>query len=305
MAELLRGAPVASSILSDLAPRVEALRARGIRPALALVRVGERPDDLSYERGACKRAEQAGIAVERVALPADCSQRDLLDAIGRVNADPAIHGCLMFRPLPPHLDEEAACAALDPAKDVDGITAGSLYGVFANRPLGFAPCTAEAVVEVLERSGIALEGARATVVGRSLVVGRPAALMLQARNATVTMCHTRTRDLAAECRRADVLVVAAGRPRTVGADCAAPGQVVVDVGINWDEDAQRLVGDVDFDAVEPVAAAITPVPGGVGAVTTAVLVQHVVEAAERAAATGETFDAPACGRVGSGYDGSR
>lgn len=282
MAELLRGAPIAAQITEELQGRVERLAARGVAPKLAIVRVGERPDDLSYERGACKRADKVGIIVEKFVLPADCEQADLLDVIERINADPAIHGCLVFRPLPKQLDEDAVCAALDPAKDVDGITPGSLFGVFANRPCGFAPCTAEAVVELLERSGVALEGARVTVVGRSLVIGRPVALMLQARNATVTMCHTRTRDLAGACRAAEVLVVAAGHARTVGADCVAPGQVVVDVGINWDEDAGKLVGDVCFGEAEPVVARITPVPGGVGAVTTAVLAQHVVTAAERA-----------------------
>lgn len=284
MAELLRGAPVAAAITGELTARVDALKARGVVPTLAIVRVGERPDDLSYERGACKRAEKVGIAVERIVLPADCTQEELFAVIDRVSGDPAIHGCLMLRPLPATIDEAAACAALDPAKDVDGITQGSLYGVFANEPTGFPPCTAEAVVELLERSGIALEGARVTVVGRSLVIGKPVAMMLQARHATVTMCHTRTRDLAAACRAAEVLVVAAGHAGTVGADAAAPGQVVVDVGINWDEAAGKLVGDVAFEEVEPIVAAVTPVPGGVGAVTTAVLAQHVVAAAERACA---------------------
>ena len=204
-----------------------------------------------------------------------------MDVIARVNGDPSIHGCLMFRPLPRTLDQDAACAALDPAKDVDCITAGSLYGVFANQPTGFPPCTAEAVVALLDHYGYELSGARVTVVGRSLVIGKPVSMMLQARNATVTMCHTRTSDLAAECSRAQILVAAAGHAGTVGADCATPGQVVVDVGINWDESAGRLVGDVDFEAVEPIVRAITPVPGGVGSVTTAILARHVVEAAER------------------------
>ena len=164
------------------------------------------------------------------------------------------------------------------------MTDASLLSTLAGRTGGFAPCTAEAVLEVLDHYGVALEGARVTVVGRSLVIGKPVSLMVQARNATVTMCHTRTADLSAECRRADVLVAAAGHAGAVGADCVAPGQVVVDVGINWDEKSQRLVGDVDFDAAEPVVAAITPVPGGVGAVTTAILAKHVIEAAERAAA---------------------
>ena len=257
MAELLKGAPVAAAITEGLIPRVEALIARGVTPTLAIVRVGERDDDLSYERGAEKRCAKVGVEVRKFVLPSDCSQHELMDVIAQVNGDPSIHGCLMFRPLPRTLDQDAACAALDPRKDVDCITAGSLYGVFANRPT------------------------RVTVVGRSLVIGKPVSMMLQARNATVTMCHTRTADLAGECSRAQILVAAAGHAGTVGADCVAPGQVVVDVGINWDESADRLVGDVDFEDVEPIVRAITPVPGGVGSVTTAILARHVIEAAER------------------------
>ena len=283
MATILKGAPAANALTETVRARADVLREGGIAPTLAILRVGERADDLSYERGALKRAEKAGVEVERILLPADCSQDELMAAIERVNRDDSIHGCLMFRPLPRSLDEHAACEALDSAKDVDCITSGSLAGVFANTAQGFPPCTAEAVLCVLEHYGVALEGARVTVVGRSLVIGKPVSVMLQARNATVTMCHTRTRDLAAECRRAEVLVVAAGHAGCVGADCAAPGQVVVDVGINWDETAGRLVGDVAFDEVEPLVGAITPVPGGVGSLTTAVLMNHVVTAAERAA----------------------
>lgn len=281
MATLMLGAPVAKDLTQRLIPRVEALGQKGVTPTLAIVRVGEREDDLSYERGATKRAEKVGLGLKKFVLPADCTQDQLMDAIGQVNADTGIHGCLMFRPLPRTLDEAAACDALDPAKDVDCITQGSLYGVFANRPYGFPPCTAEAVVELLDHYGVALDGARVTVVGRSLVIGKPVSMMLQARNATVTMCHTHTRDLAAACRAADVVVAAAGHPGTVGAGCVREGQTVVDVGINWDPVAGKLVGDVDFDAVEPVVGAITPVPRGVGSVTTAVLAKHVVEAAER------------------------
>lgn len=281
MATILKGAPVAAAITKELVQRVEALRARGVVPTLAIVRVGERADDLSYERGALKRAEKVGLAVKRFILPEACTQAELMATIDEVNSDPSIHGCLMFRPLPAHLDEPAACEALDSAKDVDCITSGSLFGVFANKPTGFPPCTAEAVVEILDRSGIELAGAAVTVVGRSLVIGKPVSMMLQARNATVTMCHTRTRDLPAACRAAEVLVVAAGHAGTVGADAVSPGQTVIDVGINWDEHAGKLVGDVAFDEVEPIVGAITPVPGGVGAVTTAVLAKHVAEAAER------------------------
>ena len=281
MAELLKGAPVAAAITEELVGRVAALKEKGVTPTLAIVRVGERDDDLSYERGALKRAEKVGLGVRKFVLPADCSQDDLMAVIDEVNTDASIHGCLMFRPLPKTLDEAAACAALDPAKDVDCITEGSLFGVFANRPMGFPPCTAQAVIEILDHYGYELTGANVTVVGRSLVIGKPVSMMLQARNATVTMCHTRTRDLAAECAKAQILVVAAGHIGTAGAASVAPGQVVIDVGINWDEAAGKLCGDVLFDEVEPIVAAITPVPGGVGSVTTAVLAKHVVTAAER------------------------
>ena len=281
MAELLKGLPVAKAMTESLSQQVEDLKTAGVIPTLAIVRVGERDDDLSYERGATKRCDAVGIAVKKFVLPADCSQEDLMAVIAEVNADDSIHGCLMFRPLPKSLDEAAACAALDPAKDVDCITEGSLFGVFANRSVGFPPCTAEACIQLLDHYGYELTGANVTVVGRSLVIGKPVSMMLQARNATVTMCHTRTRDLAAECRKAEVLVVAAGRIGTVGADAVSAGQTVIDVGINWDEAAGKLCGDVAFDEVEPVVGAITPVPGGVGSVTTAVLAKHVVEAAQR------------------------
>ena len=281
MAELLKGMPVANAITEELVGRVANLKERGVTPTLAIVRVGERDDDLSYERGALKRAEKVGLGVRQFVLPADCSQADLMAVIDEVNSDSSIHGCLMFRPLPKTLDEAAACAALDPAKDVDCITEGSLFGVFANRPMGFPPCTAQAVIEILDHYGYELSGARVSVVGRSLVIGKPVSMMLQARNATVTMCHTRTRDLAAECAKAEILVVAAGHIGTVGADSVASGQVVIDVGINWDEAAGQLCGDVPLDEVEPIVGALTPVPGGVGSVTTAVLAKHVVTAAER------------------------
>ena len=260
------------------------LSARGVAPTLCLIRVGERADDLSYERGLLKRAASAGVDVRRVVLDLACSQGELMATIASANADPAVHGILMFRPLPASLDEAAACEAVAPEKDVDCLTSASLAGVFTGSGEGYAPCTAGAVMHLLADAAVSLEGARVTVVGRSLVIGRPVAMMLQAANATVTMCHSKTRDLAECCREADVLVVACGRARMVGVDCVRAGQVVVDVGINWDESAGKLVGDVDFDAVEPIVDAVTPVPGGVGSLTTAVLMKHVVQAAERVAA---------------------
>ena len=283
MASLLRGAPVAQELTEELVHRVSTLSQQGVTPTLAIVRVGERPDDLSYERAALKRAEKAGVVIQRVVLPHASSQADVIAAVERINADDAVHGCLVFRPLPASVDEDAVASALDPAKDVDGMTAGSLFGVFAGRQIGYPPCTAEAALELLERSHIALAGANVCVVGRSLVIGKPVSLMLQARHATVTMCHTRTRDLAAHCRAADIVVVAAGKPGLLDASCVRAGQTIVDVGINWDETAGKLVGDVAFDEVEPIVANITPVPGGIGSVTTSILMKHVVEAAERVA----------------------
>ena len=283
MAELLKGVAVAKALTAELTDRAATLRERGTVPTLAIIRVGERDDDLSYERGALKRCEKVGITARKTVLPADASQADLIAAIEAVNADAAVHGCLMFRPLPRDLDEAAASAALLPAKDVDCMTPASLLATLSGRGEGFAPCTAEAVLAVLDHYGVQLDGANVVVVGRSLVIGRPVAAMLVGRNATVTTCHTHTRDLAGICRDADVVVAAVGHARALGADAFRPGQTVIDVGINWDETAGKLVGDVDFDAAEPIVDAITPVPGGVGSVTTAILARHVIEAAERAA----------------------
>lgn len=282
MAELWKGAPVAAALTESLIQRTQALNARGITPTLAIVRVGERPDDVSYETGAMKRAEKVGVAVKRFTLAADCTREQLLDTILSINGDAGIHGCLMFRPLPDKGMEDAACAALDPAKDVDCMTAGSLAAVFTGKGAGYPPCTAQACVEILEHYGTELTGKRVTVVGRSLVIGKPVSMMLQAKNATVTMCHTRTADLPAECRRADVLIAAAGKAGAITGEHVSSGQAVVDVGINMDE-AGHICGDVKFAEAESLAAAITPVPGGVGSVTTAVLCKHVVEAAEKAA----------------------
>ena len=281
MAQLWKGAPVAAALTEELSQRAQALVAKGITPTLAIVRVGERPEDLSYERGALKRCEKVGIAVRQYLLTAASSQTDLMEVIEEINRDDSIHGCLLFRPLPKHMDESAICAALSPAKDVDGITAGSLAAVFSGSGAGYPPCTAQACLEILDHYGYELKGKRVVVVGRSLVIGKPVSMLLLGRHATVTICHTRTADLPAECRRADVLVAAAGKAGAVSAQCLASGQVVLDVGINVDENG-NLVGDVDFAAAENTVEAITPVPGGVGAVTTSVLARHVIEAAEKA-----------------------
>ena len=284
MATIWKGAEVNSGLNARIMKDVEALKARGITPTLAIVRVGERPDDLSYERGAVKRAEALGVAVAKCALPVDVTQEVLLQVIRDINVDSKIHGVLLFRPLPKHLDEALICNTLVPEKDIDGFTELSLAGVFAGKPLGFAPCTPSACIEILDHFGVDCTGKKAVVIGRSLVVGKPVAMMLVKKNATVTICHTRTADLPAVCREADILIAAAGKAGMVGADFVRPGQLVIDVGINWNEQEQKLCGDVDFEAVSPIVEAITPVPGGVGTVTTSVLIGHVVEAAKRALA---------------------
>lgn len=286
MAMLLRGADTARVLTERMKGEAVALSARGIVPTLAILRVGEREDDLSYERGAMKRCEQVGIAVRRFLLPSGVTQEKLLETVDSINADPEIDGCLIFRPLPGHLDDGQVRARLLPAKDVDGITDGSMSAVYSGSGQGFSPCTAQACVEILKNSGISLSGKRVTVVGRSLVIGRPAAMLLLAEHATVTICHTRTKNLPAVCREAEILIAAAGKAGVIGRESAAPGQIVLDVGIHMGEDG-RLCGDVRFDEVEPVVKAITPVPGGVGAVTTSVLAGHVIEAA--LASRGRTF----------------
>ena len=281
MAEELRGAPVAKKITSELAGRAEALKERGVTPTLAFVRVGERPDDLSYQHAAEKRCAKVGIETKLVELPAEASQEEIEEAISSLNSDDSVHGCLLFRPLPKAIDEARIASIMAPAKDVDGITPGSLYGVFAGEQQGFPPCTAAAVMALIDHYGIALEGARVTVVGRSLVVGRPLSMLLLARNATVTLCHSRTKDLFAATRQADIVVSAAGRAHMLTRDAFRPGQTVIDVGMNWSEAEGRFVGDVATDEICDIAEACTPVPGGVGSVTTAILAQHTIEAAER------------------------
>lgn len=280
MAQILKGAPVVAAMNEANAARCAALKEKGITPTLAVVRVGAREDDLSYERGVMTRCGKVGVEVKQYLLPADAAQDDLLKVIAQINADPSIHGCLLFRPLPRQFDDRTVRAALAPEKDIDGITDGSLAGVFTNTAIGYPPCTAQACLEILKYYNIPLSGRRAVVVGRSLVVGKPAAMMLDRENATVTICNSRTQDLPALCREADVLVVAMGRMGAIGGDCLRAGQVVVDVGIHVNEEG-RLCGDVRFAEAEPVVDAITPVPGGVGTVTTSVLVGHVVEAAEK------------------------
>lgn len=280
MAELLKGAEVVAALTEELTNRINELKGKGVTPTIHILRVGEREDDLAYERGVLKYCEKIGMGIKKTLLPADCKKEELLDAIRAINADEGSHGCLMFRPLPDKEMEAEACALLDPAKDVDCITAGSLASVFSGVGAGYPPCTAQACIEILDHYGYDLTGKNVTVIGRSLVIGKPVSMLLQQKNATVTMCHTKTKNMAEICSKAEILVVAAGRAGVVTREYTNPDQVVIDVGINFNQEG-KMCGDVDFADVEPGVAAITPVPGGVGRVTTAVLAKHVVEAAEK------------------------
>lgn len=281
MAEILKGAPVAKALNEKMIEKVNALKEKGVEPMLAILRVGERADDISYEKGATKRCEQVGVKVKNVVLPAEVDEDMFFEKLTELNEDVQVHGILMMRPLPAHIDGEMARQMLNPAKDIDGCTDGSLAGVFTNTKVGFAPCTAQAAMEILDYYGIECSGKRAAVVGRSLVVGRPVSMLLMHKNATVTICHTRTVDVQSVTKNAEIVVVCSGKMESVGAEYFSEEQSVIDVGIGWNEEKGKLCGDVKFDEAESVVAAITPVPGGVGAVTTSVLVSHVVEAAER------------------------
>lgn len=281
MEKILKGAPVAQAIIDRTLCDANALKEKGVIPTLAILRVGERADDISYEKGAMKRCAQAGVDVKNVVLPSDVGENEFFETLNSLNKDDSVHGILMFRPLPKHIDGEKARQMLAIQKDVDGCTDGSLAGVFSNSKTGFTPCTAQAAMEILKYYGCECSGKRAVVLGRSLVVGRPVAMLLMHENATPTICHTRTKNPAELSKQADIVIACTGQMESLGADYFRAGQIVIDVGINWNEEKNKLCGDVRLDEVSDIVEAITPVPGGVGGVTTAVLVSHVVEAAKR------------------------
>ena len=289
MAKKLLGKEVNEALVASLQTRTAALREKGVTPTLGIIRLGENPSDLSYEKGATKRAEEVGVAVKNYILPETATKEEVLAVIDEVNADASVHGVLMFRPLPKHLknDQDEICNRLAPCKDVDSMTHMSNAGVFEGQDLGYAPCTPAACMEILDHYGIDCKGKNAVVIGRSLVVGKPAAMMLMAKNATVTICHTRTVNTAEICKNADIIVTAAGVLNSLTKDFVREGQIVIDVSMNWNPEKITtkgkggMSGDCVFEEVEPIVEAITPVPGGVGAVTTSVLMKHVVEAAEK------------------------
>ena len=290
MAKRLLGKEVNEALVASLQERVAALKEKGITPTLGIVRLGENPSDLSYEKGATKRAAEVGIEIKNYILPEETTREELLALIDEINADASVHGVLMFRPLPKHLRayNDEICNRLDPKKDVDSMTSLSNAGIYENRSdLGFPPCTAQACIEILDHYGYQYNGKRATVMGRSLVIGRPISMMLMHRNCTVTTIHTRTKDPMAYLPYSDLIICAAGVLNSVTGDMVRPGQTIIDVSMNWNPEKITskgkggMQGDCAFDEVEPIVEAITPVPGGVGAVTTTVLMKHVVIAAER------------------------
>ena len=280
MAQLLSCKGFVADFKEQLHARADACTQAGAQPTLSVVRVGDKPDSVAYQNSAVKRAESLGLATREFVLPEESTTADVQAVIERINQDATIHGCLLLRPMPKHIDDAAVCNALCLEKDSDGITLASAGAVFADSDEGFAPCTPSACLHMLDAYGIDVAGKHVVVVGRSLVVGKPLAMMLLRRNATVTLCHSRTENLAQMCQSADIVVTATGRAKAYGREFFREGQIVLDVGTNFDENG-KLCGDVDFDAVEPVVSAITPVPGGIGGITTCALVDHVIAAAER------------------------
>lgn len=275
----LRGLPAAKGIIANLEERILKLKEKEICPQLVMVRVGEREDDLSYERGIYKRLESVGAKGRTEELRADATQGELEECIEQLNEDPLVHGVLIFRPLPKHLDEKRLKTLLKVEKDVDCLTLANEAYLFSQDTAGYPPCTPQAVMEILNHYKIDVEGKKVTVVGRSMVVGRPVSMLLLGQHATVTICHTRTKNLKEECKSADIIIACAGVPGMITSDFVRPGQVVIDVGIHLVND--KLCGDVDYENVAPIVDAITPVPGGVGSVTTAVLAKHLVISAEK------------------------
>lgn len=278
MGETLSGKKVAGEVIPELTAECKKLLDRGLTPKLVIVRFGANPDDLFYEKGARKTCGQVGIAVDAHELPPDADTAALLRVVGELDNDPSVNGILLMQPFPKHIDVQAVRTKIAPAKDIDGMSPFNEAKVYENDPTGFPPCTPTAVMEILKNYRIELKGKNAVVLGRSTVVGKPVAMLLLGEHATVTICHSRTTDLAGVARQGDILVAAIGKAKMITGGYVKPGAVVIDVGINVDMNG-KMCGDVDFDSAAPVAGMITPVPGGVGSVTTTVLAKHVLRAA--------------------------
>jgi methylenetetrahydrofolate dehydrogenase (NADP+)/methenyltetrahydrofolate cyclohydrolase len=275
----LRGMPVVNALSEKFVSDIADLSKKEIIPKLTVVRVGEREDDLAYEKGILKRFSTANALAEVIALPLDVSQKKLEETIISLNNDKNVHGILLLRPIPKHLSEDRIKTIIAEEKDVDGMGINNTAHVFAGNKNCIPPCTPQAVVELLDYYGIDVTGKMVTIVGRSLVVGKPLAMLLLSKNATITICHTKTINLAEQCKKADILIACAGVAKMIKADFVNPEQIVIDVGINMDNG--KLCGDVDYDEVANIVKAITPVPGGVGTVTTSVLLKHMIKSIKK------------------------
>ncbi len=278
--KLLKGSMVAKEITARLIEETKELKEEGIVPRLAIVRIGENPDDIAYEKGIEKRFEKIGLEIEKFILDVDSSQEDVLNTIEKINLDKNIHGALLFRPFPKKFDDNLIRNPLTIEKDLDGISDISLASIFTNTNLAYPPCTAKACIELLNYYKYDLEGMNVVVVGRSLVIGKPVSMLALNKNASVTICHSRTKNIEDICKKADIVIAAVGKANFIGKDHVSENQVFVDVGINVNEEG-NLVGDINFDEVEPLAKSISPVPGGVGSITTSILASHLVEACKK------------------------
>lgn len=281
MGERLAGKPVVQSLRDNILSRVDKLNTNGIIPTLLLIRVGAREDDLSYERGILKNCDLLKIKCEVMELPVTITMEELTSVFEKANSDPDIHGIMIFRPLPDHLDSEVVTNLINPDKDVDCMSPINLEKVFEGHSTGFAPCTPKAVIEMLKHYNVPLNGANVVVAGRSLVVGKPLAMLLLDENATVTICHSRTNDMPAVTSKADIVVAAIGKAKFMGKEYFSENQVVIDVGIN-DDGNGKICGDVDYDEVIDGVKGLNPAVGGVGLITTTLLLGHVVDACEKA-----------------------
>lgn len=282
MAEILKGSPVAKALKEKIKLEVEKLKEKNVSPTLGIIRMGNRADDISYEKGVIKNCDSVGISARVFQIPADASMEEFIELLRKVNEDTNIHGILIFRPLPKHIDYEIVKTMIDPDKDIDCMHPLNLEKVFEGELDGFVPCTPKAVIEILKYYNIPLVGANVSIINRSMVVGRPLSMMFLGESSTVTICHSKTKDLPKVTAASDIVVAAVGKARMLGKDFFSENNIVIDVGIN-DAGEGKICGDVDYDQVFDTVKAITPVPGGVGSVTSAILLNHVVMAAKKRA----------------------
>lgn len=281
MTRILKGKQVADAINQKSIASNERLRQHNITPTLAIFRVGKNEADISYEKSAIKKCNEVGVEVIVNTFDLNVSEKEFYKKLDEANNDNSIHGILVFRPLPKQFNDNHLRNYINPDKDIDGCSNDSLAGIFINQRIGFVPCTSQSAIEILDYYGIDIQGKNVVVIGRSLVIGKPVSMLLLNRNATVTICHSKTKDIANIASKADILITAIGKSEMIDRSYTNEKQTIIDIGISWNEKKQKICGDVDYDSVVDYVDAITPVPKGVGAVTSAVLANHVIQAALR------------------------